>query len=114
MEKIFDKLMEHNLNPYFIGQHEGLCGERFVVIKDMGQMPSVGTNTTGQQIIDIIPFVPAEDYVKMLPYKKEIKAALKELNHIRKSGIETPDIADDDKKAYTTSIQYTVYKKLEG
>ena len=30
---IFDKLREKNLNPYFPGQHEGLCDKPYCVEK---------------------------------------------------------------------------------
>jgi len=39
---------------------------------------------------------------------------MKELDFLRKTGNETPIIIDDTKKAYTTSIEYQIIKKLEG
>ena len=45
---------------------------------------------------------------------KQIRAALKEVLDLRKTGFETPAITDDDKKAYTSSIEYVIIKKLEG
>lgn len=114
MKRIYTKLKLRNLNPYFIGQHEGECEKPFLVIKEGNQIPSIQSNKTGQKIIDIIVFVPLNSYIALDPYMKDIRLALKELNCLRKTGLETPAIVDDDKKAYTTSIEYIIQKKLEG
>lgn len=114
MKDIYTQLKDANLNPYFIGQHEGLCRERFIVVKQGTQMASIGSNQVGQTIIDIIVFVPLNSYIELDPYMKEIRQALKELTYLRKTGLETPAITDDEKKAYTTSIEYVLQKKLEG
>lgn len=114
IKEIYNKLKEKTLNPYFIGQHEGLCDKPFLVIKEGNQIPSIQSNKTGQKIIDIIVFVPLNSYIALDPYMKQIRLALKELSYLRKTGLETPAITDDDKKAYTTSIEYVIQKKLEG
>lgn len=114
MKSIYTKLKGNNLNPYFIGQHKGLCREPFVIVKQGTQIASIGTNRTGQRIIDIIVFVPLNSYIELDSYMKDIRTALKELNYLRKTGFETPAITDDEKKAYTTSIEYVLQKKLEG
>lgn len=111
---IYTHLKGKGLNPYFPGQHKGNCKDEFVIIMEGTQMPSIRSNQLGQQIIDFIIFVPAESYIKIDPYKKEIRQALKEISNLRKTGQETPTITDDDKKAYTTSIEYVIQKKLEG
>lgn len=111
---IYDKLKIEGLNPYFIGQHKGECDKSFLIIREGNQLPSIGSNQTGQQILDIILFVPARSYIQMNPYRDKVKAALKELSYLRKTGLETPTIADDEKKAYTMSIEYTLQLKLEG
>ena len=114
MERIFDKLYEHELNPYFVGQHEGICEEDFVIVKDDGILNSINSNRLGQNIVDIILFVPIYDYTRMETYEKQVKNALKELGYLRSQGFKTPVIADDEKKAYTTSMRYVLQKKLEG
>ena len=58
--------------------------------------------------------VPNNSYVAVEPYADDIRNALKELEYLRKTGTETPVIVDDDKKAYTMSIEYLLQKKLEG
>ena len=113
IKAIYDHLKAKNLNPYFIGQHKGECTERYCVIKENSQVPYFNSNKTGYRLIDIILFVPVNSYIQVELYIKEIRAAMKELVFLRKTGNETPIITDDKKKAYTTSIEYQIIKKLE-
>ncbi len=113
-QDIYTKLKENNLNPYPPGKHKGLCEEPYVVIKEGTQIPSIQSNRLGQRVIDIIIFVPLNSYIAIDPYVKKIRAALKELPYLRKQGGETPIITDDEKEAYTMSIEYVLQKKLEG
>lgn len=113
-KEIFDHLRTKGLNPYSIGQHQGECITRYCVIKENSQVPYFNSNKLGYKTVDIILFVPLNSYIAVEPYAKEIRAAVKELTNLRKTGNETPVIADDTKKAYTTSIEYQIIKKLEG
>ncbi len=113
-QDIYTKLKEKNLNPFPPGQHKGKCEEPYVVIKEGTQISSINTNKLGQRVIDIIIFVPLNSYIEIDPYVKKIRAALKELPYLRKTGGETPIITDDEKEAYTMSIEYVLQKKLEG
>lgn|SRR5699024_1148997 len=114
IKDIYTKLNESDLNPYFKGQHKGLCKESYVIVGEGSQIPNINSNVIGQKIVDIIVMVPNNSYIVISPYVKDIKAALKELEYLRKTGTETPIIVDDDKKAYTMSIEYVLQKKLEG
>lgn len=111
---IFDKLKEKKFNPYYKGQHEGLCKDPFVIVAEGNQIPNINSNKLGQKIIDIIVMVPINSYLAVDPYVENIRNALKELDYLRKTGTETPVIVDDNKKAYTMSIEYVLQKKLEG
>ncbi len=111
---IYTKLKNKNLNPYFKGQHEGLCKEPYVIVGEGSQIPNINSNVIGQKIIDIIIMVPVNSYISVKPYADDIRNALKELKYLRKTGTETPVIVDDEKKAYTLSIEYVLQKKLEG
>lgn len=113
-KKIYLKLQEKGLNPYAPGQHEGLCIERYCVVRESSQVPFFRSNRTGYRLIDIIIFVPVSSYIKVKPYTEEIKAAMKELPFLRYTGNETPIITDDEVKAYTTSLEYQIIKTLEG
>lgn len=111
---IFNKLRDKGLNPYPPGQHEGLCEKRYCVVKENTQVSFFNSNKTGYRSIDIILFVPLNSYIQVEPYAQEIRSAIKEITSLRKTGYESPIIPDNDKKAYTTSIEYQILKKLEG
>jgi len=113
-QAIYTKLKEKGLNPYPPGQHKGLCTEKYCVVRESSQVPSFRSNRVGYRLIDIIVFVPLASYIEVEPYVNEVKAAMKELPFLRCTGNETPVITDDDKKAYTTFIEYQILKKLEG
>jgi hypothetical protein len=113
-KKIYSKLKENKLNPYPIGGHRGECKEDYCVIKEGTQVPTINTNKLGYKRIDIILFIPIGSYIEVEDYAKEIRKAMQELKFLRKTGAETPIVVDDEKKAYTMSIEYQVMKKLEG
>ena len=110
---IFDKLKEKGLNPYPPGKHEGPCDKPYCVVKENSQVPYHHSNQVGYSLVDIIIFVPLSSYIAVELYIKEIRTAMKKLTNLRKTGNETPVIPDDEKKAYTTSIEYQIIKKLE-
>jgi hypothetical protein len=109
---IYDKLKEKGLNPYAPGQHTGICNTKYVVVKEQTQAPFFNNNKVGYRLVDLILFVPVASYVQVEPYAKLIKAAMKELPQLRYTGNETPVIVDDEKQAYTTSIEYQILKRL--
>lgn len=111
-KRIFDHLKE--LNPYPPATHQGECFERYCVIKEGTQNPYYNTNKLGYKLIDIILFVPLDDYTQMEPYANEIREKMVQLKSIRKTGNETPIIEDDKKKAFTMSIEYQLMRKLGG
>lgn len=113
-KEIYLKLKEKKLNPYHIGKHEGKCKERYCVVKEGAQIPNIRSNRLGYKRIDIILFVPIGSYIEVERYKEDIKKVMKELKFLRKTGLETPVIVDDEKNAYTMSIEYQIIKKLEG
>lgn len=112
--RVYDKLKDKGLNPYQPGKHKGLCEERYCVVKYGSQVHFPFTNRVGYKAIDIILYVPLDDYEDVEVYAREIRNAMKELKPIRKTGNETPPIVEDEKKAHTMSIQYQILKELEG
>lgn len=112
IKEIFTKLKETGLNPYWPGKHQGECTQRYCVPKESNLVPYYYSNKVGYRVLDIIAFIPASSYIQMEPYVKEIRAVLRGFP-LRYAG-ETPVVTDDVNKAYTTSIQYQILKKLEG
>ena len=78
----------------------GECREKYCVIRESAQVPYFYTNRLGYRIIDIIVYVPLASYIQVEPYMNDIRAAMKELPFLRKTGTETPIITDDEAKAY--------------
>lgn len=114
MIRIYDKLNAKGLNAYFPGQYKGLCKDKFCIVRDRSQIPDVSSRMIGRQGIDIILFIPEGSYISIKPYADDIKEALKEIGYLRKTGFETEVVIDDEKEAYTKSIEYVLQKKLEG
>lgn len=113
MQGIYDKLKGDGLGPYFIGQHKGLCLNSYVVIRQGTTIPSINSRRLGQGVVDIMLFVPADSYVEFAPYADKVKKSLRGLGSLRKTGNESPIITDDDKKAYTQTIEYVKQKTME-
>jgi hypothetical protein len=113
-QQIYDKLSSKGLNPYPVGHHVGLCTEKYCVIREGQQSPSFSGRQAGSQTVEVILFVPIGSYIQTMAYATLVKYALVELPNLRKTGNETPWITDDEKKAYTSSIEYLILKKLEG
>lgn len=111
---IFDRLKADGCNPYFVGQHEGLVARNYVVVREGDTIPSLPSNRIGQKVIDIIIYVPIRQYIQIEPYKNKVKDSLRKLSYLRKTGHETPVITEDELKAYSSSIEYVLQKKLEG
>jgi hypothetical protein len=114
MIRIYDFLRLKGIDVYFIGQHQGECKTPHVVLKDDSTAGQNGSNKIGSQVVDIIFFMPQNQFTKTRSFKREIKTYLKELNFLRYTGIETGTVTDDEKKALTFSVLYQIQKALEG
>lgn len=112
-KQIYDHFKD--LNPYPPGAHNGECLSRYFVIREGTQSPFIGRgNLLGYRGIDLILFVPANDYTELEDYADEIRERAKGLKWLRKTGVETPALPDDSNKSITMSIEYQLIKRLEG
>lgn len=109
--KLFDYLYENGIDVYFIGQKKGKCLSNYVVIKDSGTVPTVN-NDLGIQVIDLYCYVPHDKYTETEKFRKKIKEIMKGFKSLRRTGTETPAIADDDVKAFSFSIEFENQKLL--
>jgi hypothetical protein len=114
MIRVYEFLQSKGIDVYFIGQHQGECKAPYVVLKDDNTTGHNGSNKIGSQVVDIIFFMPQNQFTKTKSFKSEIKTYLKELNFLRYTGIETGTVTDDEKKALTFSVLYQIQKELEG
>lgn len=105
MVKLFEFLKANGVDVYFQGQYVGKVKSNIVVLRDAG---TIGNKCAGKIIADVILFVPISDFRKIYEYKKEIKEILK---GYRCTGNETSIVIDDEKKAYTCSISYELFKR---
>ncbi len=113
-QAVYDELKNAGLNPFPPGKYVGECKERYCVVKEQTQSAYFNARSVGYRLIDLILFVPASSYIAMGVYAAEIKTAMLGLKpNVRPTGTETPVITDDDRKAYTTSLEYVVMKRLE-
>ena len=80
------------------------------MLKDDGVRSLNGKVGTGY--VDIIFYVPQNNFTKCEPFKKEVKEIMKEFRNLKYTGIETGMVTDDEKKAMTFSIMYENYKRL--
>lgn len=107
--KLQEYLVDNGVDTYFIGQYKGECKKPFVVLKDNG----VNSNSSvGKGYIDVLFFVPENNFTKCGPFKTNVKKLLKEFKNIKYAGVETGIVTDDEKKALTFSVLYESYFKL--
>ncbi|MEG1004628.1 MAG: hypothetical protein RSF37_14630 [Clostridium sp.] len=110
--KLYEFLKSKGIDTFFIGQRQGECKSNYVVLKDDG---IIGLNNkVGKGYIDLLFFIPQNQFTKCESFKKQVKGLVKEFGKIRYSGQETGIETDNDKKALTFSVLYEVQKKLEG
>lgn len=114
IKQMYQKLKQDGLNPYFIGQHTGIATRNYAVVREGAQIQSSTSNKLGQQVLEVLIFVPANSYIQVEQYEESIRQSMKTIKFLRKTGYESPIITDDTKKAYTKTIQYVIMKKLEG
>lgn len=110
-QKLFLYLKDLGYKVYSIGQHEGLCTEPYIVLKQNGQYGNDGA-ITGYGIIDVIAFYPLGSYSKIERFKNKLLEDLKKFSNIKFTGEITPDIVDDSKKAYTFSTKLQIHKLI--
>lgn len=114
MRRIYDKLEEEGLNPCFPGQHNGLCREPYVVILHGGIIPSLSSRMVGQELIELLIYYPVQDgFVGFDNHVSIVKGGVSSLSFLRKTSNEGQVVVDNDKEAYTKSVEYVMQKKLE-
>lgn len=111
-EQIRNVLQNNGFDVYSIGQHTGTCKNPYVVIKENGQSRHAGL-PINNELIDIIVFYPLGSYSQVMPYLKKADKCIRSIKELKPTHIITPVIVDNEKKAYTASIQYQIYKRRD-
>ncbi len=110
-KEIYKHLKLKGFNVYSIGQHEGICNEPYLVIKENGESEIAGTNLSND-IVEILIYYPKGSYSTLEDYRTKVKDIMKDLSKLRRVVNPSPTIIDDDKKAYMTSFYYRKIKQL--
>ena len=111
--QIYKHLKNNGFDVYSIGQHEGICTNPYIVVKENGESEIVGTSLTND-IVELLIYYPVGTYSKLNEYKQSVLYTMKLLKGIRRVIDPMPTIIDDDKKAYMTSFTYKKTKTKEG
>ena len=111
--QIYKHLKNSGFDVYSIGQHEGICTNPYIVVKENGESEIVGTSLTND-IVELLIYYPVGTYSKLNEYKQSVLYTMKLLKGIRRVIDPMPTIIDDDKKAYMTSFTYKKIKTKEG
>ena len=111
--QIYKHLKNNEFDVYSIGQHEGICTNPYIVVKENGESEIVGTSLTND-IVELLIYYPVGTYSKLNEYKQSVLYTMKLLKGIRRVIDPMPTIIDDDKKAYMTSFTYKKIKTKEG
>ena len=111
--QIYKHLKNNGFDVYSIGQHEGICTNPYIVVKENGESEVVGTSLINDTV-ELLIYYPLGKYSELVSYKKKILNVMKYLRGVRRVIEAMPTIVDDDKKAYMTSFTYKKIKTKEG
>ena len=109
-ELIYNRLKDGGFDVYSIGQHEGLCTDPYVVIKEDGENVLNGASVSAA-VVSIIIFYPIGRYSEVAEYVHGVRECLCELDWLKGTGELTGFAIDHDVRAYTCTIFYEVYKR---
>lgn len=104
------KLQSKGFLVYWIGQHEGICKEKYLVLKDMGTSKTLEKNIN-KELIEVWAYVPIPNYSAIISFKNEIEEVMHGIGDYQIAYDPLPIITDDEKKAYFTRLSY--YKKKQ-
>lgn len=111
---IFKHLTDNKIDVYAPSQHIGECKKPYVVLKDGGSVQFNECSSTANTI-DVLIYVPKNQFSKIEGYKNKLKQILKEAEKImmiRSTYFETASFYDEEVKAFMISLQYEVYMKI--
>lgn len=112
-KEIYKHLKDNGFDVYSIGQHEGICTNPYIVVKENGESEVVGTSLINDTV-ELLIYYPVGRYSELSSYKKRILNIMKYQRGVRRVIEAMPTIIDDDKKAYMTSFTYKKIKTKEG
>lgn len=113
IKRIYDTLKEAGKEVYFAGQKQGECTKEYVVITDSVQV-QFSTYTTDIKYYDVYVVVPEDMYTKANQFLEEVIKDLQKLYPaLKRAHNISPVIWDEMAQGWTTSEQFTTYRKWE-
>lgn len=111
--KIYDTLKEDGLNPYPVGVHEGRATKPYVVVREAETIPHLYSPRLAKQVIELIVFVPVEQYAKMETQRLKVKKSMEKLDFLRRTGFESVNTTDPDRYGTSSIIEYEIIKRSD-
>ena len=111
--QIYKNLKNNGFDVYSIGQHEGICTNPYIVVKENGESEVIGTSLINDTV-ELLIYYPVGTFSKLNEYNQSVLYTMKLLKGIRRVIDPMPTIIDDDKKAYMTSFYFRKLKMKEG
>lgn len=111
--QIYKHLKNNGFDVYSIGQHEGICANPYIVVKENG-VSEITSKSLVNDVVELLIYYPVGKYSELATYKKSILNSMKYIRGVRRVIDPAPTIIDDDKKAYMTSFTYKKIKTKEG
>jgi hypothetical protein len=109
-EELYKHLKLKGFGVYSIGQHEGICTEPYLVIKEMGTTSTLEKNVN-KELVEVYVYYPKGRYSSVRTYLDEVESSMNEIKGIEPAYQPTPILIDDDKQAYFTRLSYEKKKK---
>lgn len=109
-EKIYKKMKNNDIEVYSIGQHQGICKEPFVVVKEYEPIEVVGSNYYNN-MVELVCLYPLGSYSMLKEFKSRIENIMMELKEFDREFLGNPVVVDNEKQAYLFTLQYN-NKKL--
>ncbi|KEH91682.1 hypothetical protein Z962_p0059 (plasmid) [Clostridium botulinum C/D str. BKT12695] len=95
---------------YAIGEHEGECREPYVVLKFHNQLKSMNNSQCGWQFVHVFLYCPLGDITLLDDMLEKTQKAL--TGKLEFTGDITPELIEDEKKAYFRRLKYTIPKEV--
>ncbi len=81
--QIYKHLKNNGFDVYSIGQHEGICTNPYIVVKENGESEVVGTSLINDTV-ELLIYYPVGRYSELSNYKKRILDIMKDQRGIRR------------------------------
>lgn len=110
--EIFNKLKEVT-TTYNVGKHKGHIIEPTAIVKFNNQLASANNSKGGFQRFEVMCYSPVKESITLLDTLIDnVIFKMNEIRNINFKGEITPEIVDDDKKAYMRSVYFYIPKEV--